>query len=173
MRIDNPVISALMGDNTVQENVVIPASYIYEGYSPLEITTGYSIEISTSGKLWIKPKPEDVVSLVYTTSIGTLSNLGSLTSTIAINFNTSDIFFGILTGATTFTFSNPRVGNFIIRVQHDSSSRIITFPTCYYIGVVGLTAATYTAAAGITRYTIFSIFCDGNDYWIGESYFGT
>lgn len=151
----------------------IPAGWIYRQYTRVIVPLNKRIVVELNAQMIVEENPRLRKSVSYATSRGVVSPLASLTGTINIDWALSDIFSGVIADNTTFTFSTPRVGNFIIRVQHNAVQKTITFPSAYYIGVVGLSANVYTALAGATRFTIFSVFCDGSDYFIGESYFGT
>lgn len=98
-------------------------------------------------------------------------NLGSLTGTVSINWQDSDLFYGSLTGNTTLTFSNPRKTTIRLIVTHSASQFTLTFPTCYSIGTTGTSAKVYTLTGGNTKKSIYDIFYDGTNYYVSEGKF--
>jgi len=68
----------------------------------------------------------------------------------------------------TLTFTNQKTTTYILRVQHASSAYSLTFPTSYHVGTTGTSTKAYTLEAGTTKYTIFSIYYDGSNFWVSE-----
>ena len=73
-------------------------------------------------------------------------NLGNLTGTINIDWSAGQMFYGVLTGSTTFTFSNAYAGGWIfVQVnQTGTNSYTVTWPAMKWTAA---TAPTMTAGA--------------------------
>jgi hypothetical protein len=110
----------------------------------------------------------ELTGLLYTKS--TLSGATTVDATTPVlNFSLGDSFeLAMPAGDREATFSNPRRGNFVLKVQHETSARVLTFPTAYWSAVTGTSAVAYTLPAGTTKFTIFNIFCDATSYWISD-----
>jgi hypothetical protein len=87
-----------------------------------------------------------------------------------VNFAAQDIFTATMpAGNKTITFSGPRAHmNAVIKIKHDSSARVLTFPTAYWVGQTDTSAKAYTLPAGATKYTHFYITYDGTSYYISD-----
>jgi hypothetical protein len=95
-------------------------------------------------------------------------------TTFTMNFNDGNVQFVDLeavTGNVTASFSNPKVGTYILIVEHDSTARTLTFPTAYLVGVTGTSTTAFSMGAGGTFRTMFTIAYDGTNYYITETKF--
>jgi hypothetical protein len=79
-------------------------------------------------------------------------NLGNLTGTINIDWSGSNNFYGVLTGNTTFTFSNATAGKFITVdvAQTGTNTFTVTWPTMKWPGGAAPTMTTGAATSDIT-----------------------
>jgi hypothetical protein len=80
-------------------------------------------------------------------------NLGNLTGTINIDWSAGQMFYGVLTGSTTFTFSNAYAGGWIfVQVnQTGTNSYTVTWPAMKWTAA---TAPTMTAGAAANDDTV-------------------
>lgn len=95
-------------------------------------------------------------------------------STVDINFNSGDIqILNMPENDVSGSFSNPRVGSFVLIVNHASGEHVIALPNAYFLGEAGPTVkSVILTAGGATPYvdkTVFSIIYDGTNYHISAS----
>jgi hypothetical protein len=91
-------------------------------------------------------------------------NLGNLTGTINIDWSAGTTFRGVLTGNTTFTFSNGTDGQTIIVdvAQTGTNTFTVTWPTMKWSGGVAPTMTTGAATDDITTIVDFNAVFKGN-----------
>ena len=83
------------------------------------------------------------------------------TSTTNINLSTGNVLEVILSTNTTLTFSNPRIGTYIIKIKQDSTGgRLVTFPTIKWAD-----DAVPTITATANRTDLVTIIYDGVDFY--------
>jgi len=126
------------------------------------------LKITSAGRVTVNNQ----ISFDAEVAVGTLAAGG----TTNIDWATGNCQFGTMgAGNTTLTFtaSSAGVGTYILRILHDQTpaSRTLTFPSSYHIGETGKSAHVYTLASGATMITVFTIYCDGTDYYVAESKF--
>lgn len=102
----------------------------------------------------------DRAARVQTASV----NLGNLTGTINIDWSAGTTFRGVLTGNTTFTFSNGTDGQTIIVdvAQTGTNTFTVTWPSMKWPGGVAPTMTTGAATSDITTIVDYNAVFKGN-----------
>jgi hypothetical protein len=92
-------------------------------------------------------------------------NLGNLTGTINIDWATGQMFYGVLTGSTTFTFSNAATsaGWIFVRVsQTGTNTYTVTWPSMNWIAATAPTMTAGSAAHDDTSVVYMNSVYDAN-----------
>lgn len=111
--------------------------------------------------------PVKVKSLAYPA----LTAVGESGGNYTVNMANGDWQVLNITAAGTLVISTPRIGWFSLTLVHDSVSRVLTLPTCYFVGVTGTSAYAFTVAAGASFRTTLFFGYDGANYFFSDTPF--
>jgi hypothetical protein len=134
------------------------SSQTINGASTYVLPTQYArVQLMSNGSNWVvmNATPSPVLPAVA---------LGNLTGTVNINWNLGTVFYGTLTGNTTFTFSNPVPGLVgVVRVyQTGTNAFTVTWPTVSWPNNTAPTMTTGTAAHDTTTFIYQNSTYDGS-----------